>query len=211
MNILKEIGKQIKYPRGLFGKLMLTVMTKSTIEPARWTASLMNIQPDDDIIEIGFGNGANIKFLSQQASGGSVTGIEVSDTAIEMASDKNSKAISEDRVKLHKAPGSQLPFKDGEFDKAITVATVYVIEDPGAVFKEMYRVLKPSGRGAVTFPFREKFGKYKPVMAEKFYMHKLEDLEKLFRDAGFINCKTESNDQVRFGAHCMHGEKPAVN
>lgn len=209
MNLLKAIGKQMKYPRGIFGKLVLAIMSRSTIGPARWTVSLLDVEPDDDIIEIGFGNGASIKLLSQKAPKGSVTGIEVSDTAMEVASKKNAKTISEGKVKLHKSAGNALPFKDGIFDKACTVATAYVIKDPGAVFKEMYRVLKPSGRAAVTFPFREKFMKFKPVGAERFYLHKLADLEKSFRDAGFINCRTENNDRVKFGAHCMLGEKPA--
>jgi SAM-dependent methyltransferase len=91
------------------------------------------------------------------------------------------------------------------------VATVYVIENPGAVFKEMYRVLKPNGRVAVTFPVRENFMRFKPVGTEGFYLHKLENLETAFRDAGFVNCKTELNDQVRFGAYCMLGTKSAVS
>jgi len=185
-------------------------MTRSTIGHARWTVDLMEIQQDDDIIEIGFGNGANIKLLLQKADKGSVTGIEISDTAMQMASKKNAKAISEGKVKLHKAAGNALPFEAGVFDKACTVATAYVIEDPGAVFKEMFRVLKPNGRVAVTFPVRENFIRFKPVAAEGFYLHQLADLEKAFCDAGFVNCRTENNDQVKFGAHCMLGVKPTT-
>ncbi|MCK0147262.1 class I SAM-dependent methyltransferase [Arenibacter sp. F26102] len=200
----------MQYPRGVFGKILFAWMTRMTIAHARWTVDLMDIQPDDDILEIGFGNGANIKLLLQRAVNGTVTGVEISDTAIEMASRKNAKFISEGKVNLLKAAGNALPFKDGVFDKACTVATAYVIEDPGAVFREMYRVLKPNGGVAVTFPVRENFIKFKPVAAEGFYLHQLADLEKAFRDAGFMNCKTEYNDQVKFGAHCMLGMKPTT-
>jgi SAM-dependent methyltransferase len=211
MNLLKAIGKQMQYPRGVFGKILFAWMTRMTIAHARWTVDLMNIQSNDDIIEIGFGNGANIKLLLQKAVRGTVTGAEISDTAIEMASKKNAKAISEGRVKLHKATGNSLPFDASVYDKACTVATAYVIKDPGAVFKEMYRVLKPNGHSAVTFPIRENFIRFKPVGTEGFYLHELEDLEKAFRDAGFVNCRTERNDRVKFGAHCMLGEKPTIN
>ncbi len=211
MKLMNVIGKQMQYPRGIFGKILFAWMTRMTIEHARWTVDLMEIQPDDDIIEIGFGNGANIKLLLQRARNGSVTGVEISETAIEMASKKNAKAISEGRVKLYEAAGNALPFEAGVYDKACTVATAYVIEDPGAVFKEMYRVLKPHGRAAVTFPVRENFIRFKPVGTEGFYLHELADLKKAFRDAGFVNCRTEDNDQVRFGAHCMLGEKPTIS
>lgn len=211
MKLLEAIGKQLQHPKGVFGKILFAWMTRKTIAHAQWTADLLNVQPDDDVLEIGFGNGANIKLLLQRASKGTVTGAEVSETAIEMASKKNAKSISEGKVKLHLAPGNSLPSKDSAFDKACTVATAYVIEDPGAVFKEMYRVLKPDGRAAVTFPVRENFMRFKPVETEGFYLHKLADLETAFRDAGFVNCKTERNDRVRFGAHCMLGRKPAIN
>jgi SAM-dependent methyltransferase len=211
MNPLKLIGKQLQYPKGFFGKVLFAWMTPKTIAHARWTADLLGIQPEDHIIEIGFGNGANIELLLQRAVRGSVTGAEISKTAIQMASKKNAKAISEGRVTLHLAQGNALPSENSAFDKACSVATAYVIEDPGAVFKEMFRVLKPKGRAAVTFPVREHFMRFKPVATEGFYLHELADLEAAFRNAGFINCRTERNDRVKFGAHCMLGEKPTIN
>ncbi|MDE3743327.1 class I SAM-dependent methyltransferase [Maribacter polysaccharolyticus] len=211
MKLLNLIGKQMQYPKGFFGKVLFAWMTPKTIAHARWTADLLDIQPEDKIIEIGFGNGANIKLLLQKAIRGSVTGAEISKTAIEMASKKNAKAISEGRVKLHLAQGNAIPSENNVFDKACSVATAYVIEDPGAVFKEMFRVLKPKGRAAITFPVRENFIRFKPVATEGFYLHELVDLELAFRNAGFVNCRTERNDRVKFGAHCMLGEKPTIN
>ncbi|NJB86821.1 ubiquinone/menaquinone biosynthesis C-methylase UbiE [Lewinella marina] len=210
MNLFEAIGKQMQYPQGLFGKILFAWMTRNTIAHARWTLSLMDIKPDDHIIEIGFGNGANIELLLQRAPGGTVTGVEISQTAIEMASKKNAAAISRGKVQLHLAAGDALPFAADVFDKACTVATAYVIADPGAVFREMYRVLKPGGRAAVTFPVRENFMKFKPVRATGFYLHPLADLQQAFRDAGFVHSRTERNDAVRFGANCMLGEKAVV-
>ena len=193
MKLLKAIGKQMQYPRGVFGKILFAWMTRMTIEHARWTVGLMNIQPDDHIIEIG-SDGANIQLLLRQAVRGTVTGVEISDTAIEMASRKNAKLIAAGKVKLHKAASNTLPFEDGVFDQACTVATVYVIEDPGAVFREMCRMLKPGGGVAVTFPVRENFMRFKPVEAEGFYLHQLADPEQAFHDAGFVNRRVEHND-----------------
>lgn len=210
MNLLKTIGKQMQYPKGFFGKILFAWMTPKTIAHARWTADLLEIQTEDKIIEIGFGDGSNIKLLLQKAIRGFVTGVEISKTAIEMASKKNAEAISDGRVKLHLAQGNALPFENNTFDKACSVATAYVIEDPGAVFKEMFRVLKPNGRAAITFPVRENFMRFKPVATDGFYLHELADLEAEFQSTGFVNCRTERNDSVKFGAHCMLGEKPTI-
>lgn len=209
MGLISVIGKQLQHPRGVLGKALFRWMTSKTIEHARWTAELMDVQRDDQLLEVGFGNGANLALLAERASKGRVSGVEISKTAIEMASRRNAGAISEGRVTLHEAAGGALPFDDGTFDKACTVATAYVIEDPGTVFKEMHRVLKPGGLAAVTFPVRENFMRFKPAQTDGFHLHELADLEAAFRDAGFVETRTERNDAVRFGAHCMLGRKRA--
>jgi ubiquinone/menaquinone biosynthesis C-methylase UbiE len=211
MGLFSAIGKQLQHPRGMFGRALFSWMTSKTIAHARWTADLMDVQPGDKVLEVGFGNGANIELLAQRASKGHVVGAEISETAIAMASKRNANAISEGRVKLHRAAGGALPFDDGAFDKACTVATMYVIAGPSAVFREIYRVLKPNGLAAVTFPVRENFMRFKPAQTEGFYLHELADLEAAFRDAGFVQSRTERNDTVRFGAHCMLGRKSASN
>lgn len=209
MGLFSAIGRQLQHPRGLFGKALFRWMTPKTIGAARWTADLLDVQPGDAVLEIGFGNGANLELLAQRAVQGRVAGAEISETAIEVASKRNARAVSEGRVQLHRAAGGALPFEDGTFDKACTVATVYVIADPSAVFREMHRVLKPNGLAAVTFPVRENFMRFKPTRTEGFYLHELADLDAAFRDAGFTQTRTERNDTVRFGAHCMLGRKPA--
>ena len=209
MGLFSVIGKQLQHPKGMLGKALFRWMTSSTIAHAHWTADLMDVQPDDHLLEVGFGNGANIEMLAERASNGRVAGAEISKTAIEMASKRNARAISEGRVTLHRTAGGALPFDDGAFDKACTVATMYVIANPSEVFEEMHRVLKPGGLAAVTFPIRENFMRFKPAQTEGFHLHELADLEAAFRDAGFVETRTERNDAVRFGAHCMLGRKAA--
>jgi SAM-dependent methyltransferase len=207
MGLFNVIGKQLQHPKGVLGKALFGWMTTKTIAHAHWTADLMDVQPDDHLLEVGFGNGANVELLAERASNGRVAGAEISKTAVEMASKRNARAISEGRVILHQTAGDALPFENAAFDKACTVATMYVIANPSAVFEEMHRVLKPGGLAAVTFPVREKFMRFKPAQTEGFHFHELADLEAAFRDAGFIETRTERNDAVRFGAHCMLGRK----
>ena len=208
MGLLNTIGRQLQHPKGWVGKALFAGMTKKTIAHARWTVDLMQVQPDDHVVEVGFGNGSNIALLARRATRGHVTGYEVSATAIEMGLKRNAEAIAQGRVDLRSAVDGIFPAPDGTFDKACTVATMYVIADPRAVFREMYRALRPGGLAAVTFPVRENFMQFKPVAgAEGFHFHELADLETWFSDAGFENVRTERNEDVQFGAHCMLGNK----
>lgn len=210
MGLFKLVGKQLQHPKGLVGKVLFRGMAKATIAHARWTADLMEVEPDDTILEVGFGNGANIEMLAGRAAMGHVIGVEVSETAMKMASRKNAAAISERRVVLHLvSPGAVWPVDDGTVDKACSVATMYVIEDPSTVFAEMYRVVKPGGLAAVTFPVREKFMRFKPAKTEGFFFHELADLEASFEGVGFTGTHTERNDDVRFGAYSLLGHKAA--
>ena len=101
VGLFSVVGKQLQHPRGLLGKVLFRGMAKSTIAHARWAADLMEVDPGDEILEVGFGNGANIDLLATLAPKGHVTGVEVSETALEMASKKNAEAISDGRVSLH--------------------------------------------------------------------------------------------------------------
>lgn len=208
MGLFNVIGRQLQHPTGVLGKVLFSGMARKTIEHARWTVDLMGVQPGDDVIEVGFGNGANLDLLARRASRGHVTGVEVSQTAVEMASKRNAEAIAQGRIDVRLSVDGSLPLADGTFDKACTVATMYVIADPAAVFREMHRVLRPGGSAAVTFPVRENFMRFKPVAkAEGFHFHELADLEAAFRDAGFVDIRTERNDDVQFGAHCILGHQ----
>jgi len=84
-------------------------MTTKTIAHAQWTAELMDVQPDDHILEVGFGNGANLELLAERASTGRVAGAEISKTAVEMASKRNARAnaaVSADAPVVRARPAS---------------------------------------------------------------------------------------------------------
>ena len=55
------------------------------------------------------------------------------------------------RVLLQQADAAQLPFADHQFDKVISIHSLYFWPERAAVFAEIFRVLKPGGTCVVTF------------------------------------------------------------
>lgn len=67
MGLFRVVGKQLQHPKGMLGRALFGWMTASTLAHARWTAELMDVQTGDDILEVGFGNGANLALLAEAA------------------------------------------------------------------------------------------------------------------------------------------------
>jgi cyclopropane fatty-acyl-phospholipid synthase-like methyltransferase len=51
-----------------FGKILFAWMAPKTIADARWTADILEVQPKDKIIEIGFGNGGTLNYYCKKQS-----------------------------------------------------------------------------------------------------------------------------------------------
>jgi SAM-dependent methyltransferase len=208
LGITSAVGKQFQHPRGWFGRTVARVMTRMTAPSVAWTIDLLAVEATDEILEVGFSGGDGIEKLAARARNGHVIGVDVSKTMLAAAAKRNTAAIANGRVELVRAPGGTLPFEDGRFDKACTINTAYVLESPGDVFTEMFRVLKPGGRAAVEFPERERFMQFRLLRGPGFHFHQLEDLRAAFETAGFTAVEHHADPDLKFGAICLVGTKP---
>lgn len=104
---------------------------------------------DIKVLEVGCGPGANLWFLHRE--GFDVSGIDGSETAIEIASQRLKDENSELNPKfpdLRAADFSELPWEDNQFDVVIDIFAIYAntTDVIVKVLNEVHRVLKPQGR-----------------------------------------------------------------
>src|SRR5678816_35613 len=114
--IRKYISGQFGKPRGLLGRLIEKRMTERTTADAKWTVSLLNIQPTSRILEIGFGGGVSTQLASQKASQGFIAGIDHSATMVQAASIRNAASIQAGRMELKQGDAAFIPYPDESFD-----------------------------------------------------------------------------------------------
>jgi trans-aconitate methyltransferase len=123
MSLVEKVVAQFARPTGFWGNIAGFIMAyrPSNLERNEWAISLLNLQPSDRVLEIGFGPGVAIQKMSEIVTGGVIWGIDHSEVLFRQASKRNQRAIAAGRVRLVLTSVSQLPSFDGPLDKILDV------------------------------------------------------------------------------------------
>ena len=120
-------------------------MARSTGQRNEWTISLLTLEGNDRMLEVGSGPGALIEALTARVPNGFIVGVDASPLMVEQASRRNALAVRTGLVEVQQGSALALPFEDALFDKALSANSVPFWPDRLAGVKEMRRVLKPGG------------------------------------------------------------------
>jgi ubiquinone/menaquinone biosynthesis C-methylase UbiE len=130
------IREQFANPKGVVGWLVGHFLAFKNRERGRWIVGLLDVQPSDRVLEIGFGPGADLARVAARAS--AVAGIDRSATMV-------SQARSRVRGDLREGDAGSLPWDDASFDKVFASNSVQFWDDRAKVLAEIIRVLEPGG------------------------------------------------------------------
>jgi ubiquinone/menaquinone biosynthesis C-methylase UbiE len=142
---------QFGRPTGFWGRAAGLVMAHRSSNRRRnaWAVSLLEVRPDDRVLEIGFGPGLAILELSRIAPQGYVCGIDHSELMLRHARRRNADGIRRGVVDLRLASIDDLPVFDAPFDKILAVNAVLFWYELDACLKELRGLLRPGGLIAV--------------------------------------------------------------
>lgn len=192
----QAIQNQAGHPSGFIGRLFGWTMNVFNRADNRWAMELLNLQPADKLLEVGFGTGQAIEFATTKITQGMIVGVDHSETMLEVARKRNAAAIAAQRVQLQLGEVEALPFPDRFFDKACSINCIYFWEPPERGFAELRRVLKPSGTLAIV-------ARHQQLDTHRHYTPEV--ICALMKAVGFSRVTSQEGPASRFPVFCVTG------
>jgi trans-aconitate methyltransferase len=185
MSIRQQLVRQFRRPEGMLGSLAGMIMSSRPSNVARnqWTVDLLDLQPQDRVLEIGFGPGLGIQRAALHVTEGLIVGIDHSDVMLRQASNRNAATIAAGKVKLFMGSLEDLPPGELPFTKIFSANVVQFWSDPVAEFKKLRSMLFSGGMLASTYMPRNKNASNAHGRA------KAEEIAQQLREAAFDSVK----------------------
>jgi len=140
----RNVEKYASYYDLIIKLFNLSIFTWEPFERKK-CLQLLELKSDMRILEIGIGTGLNISyFLKRIKKSGEYVGIDLSVKMLEIAK-KRTRKISFP-IKLYRANGCHLPFKNEYFDVLFHFGVFNTFGEKEKAIKEMLRVTKPNGQ-----------------------------------------------------------------
>ena len=201
MGLKPLIYSQFGNPRGLLGLIAGAIMArrKSNLERNSWTLSLLGIEPEHAVLEVGFGPGEAIAEAASLATEGLVAGFEHSQQMLRKASRRNSKAIADGRVQLRKGSVGDPPDFGCAFDRVFAINCYRFWDDKPGGLRKLKSMMSPGAMLAITEQARM------PGATDADSLAAGEAVVAEMRAAGFADVRLEINEMEPVAAVCAIG------
>jgi SAM-dependent methyltransferase len=147
----------------------------------------MQIEPTDNILDVGCGAGWLSRILAHRVSQGRVVGMDISDEMIHHAREAS---VANENLVFVVGGVDEIPWEANFFTRVISVESSYYWPDPSKGIREIYRVLAEGGSAWILInyyrdnPYSHPWGE---KLAVPTHLLSANEWQKMFRDAGFAD------------------------
>ncbi len=135
------IGEQFGNPHGFAGKVCCVIMNVINNAMYKNTVSLLDITENDNILDIGYGNGYLLECIYKKTKA-NLYGIDVSEDMKIEATKRNQVAMRDGKLFLETGDCCDLKYSDNYFGAVTSINTIYFWSDAVKGLTEIHRVLK---------------------------------------------------------------------
>ncbi len=122
----------------------MTVVHPGGFDATDRLAESLNIGKGTRVVDIACGKGTSAAYLAERF-GCNVVGIDIAQDLVSQAEALARRRGLGERVSFRVGDALNLPFKEGEFDVAVSQAMLVLVRDQQRSIKEALRVVKPDG------------------------------------------------------------------
>jgi SAM-dependent methyltransferase len=192
------LAKQLGHPSGLRGRWVGSMLNNRNGRAVSAAIDLLDIQDGETAADFGFGGGFGlVVLLGKVGERGTVHGVDISETMLAKATKLHR---TDGRFHAHAGSVTELPLPDNSVDAAITVNTIYFVEDLGRAFAEIARVLAPGGRVVIGIGDPDAMSE-NPVTQHGFRLRPVADVVSALTTAGLT---LEEDKLLDSSPHTVH-------
>lgn len=191
-----ELSSQLRKPTGETGKEIGKVLNESNRGLYELAFEMMSLQKDDQVLEIGFGNGMHFPEYFRLQPRISVTGVDFSMDMCEEAKANNADLVASEKLTLHCEETSSLPFPDNRFDLGVALNVIYFFDPPEIHLKEIHRVLKPGGLFLIGYRPRHSV-EHLEFTKKNFILYETDELTALLKKHNFKKVEAETRSSQK--------------
>jgi len=205
------LARQLSRSEGLRGRFVARRLNQNNRSAIQAAVEAAQCREGHVAADLGFGGGVGIELLLQRVGDeGHVHGVDLSETMVTAALVRYSREAQAGRTTLRTGSLTALPLDDGQVDAAITINTIYFVDDLPAAFDELRRVLRPSGRVVVGIGDPEGMARV-PVTRHGFRLRPVAEVEEELSAAGLERVGHERVGEGGGAGHLLVWRRPATD
>jgi SAM-dependent methyltransferase len=189
MNETEKLARVAK-PTGFSGRMLARFMavTHKTLfkDLDKNVVAALNLQPEDDYLEIGFGSGSFMKSYASHVQ--SIAGLDHSEDMVRLATRYNRERFKAGTAEFMQGEASLLPWGDGRFSVVLAMESFFFFPKPIESLKEIHRVLRPGGRLVISLSWNADDGKDHTGDIRRYPGIRLytgKEMQAMFQETGF--------------------------